>query len=77
MTEQTENSAYHAQEGRSMTAAASKTPPRKAGTFTRRIGATTYRVRVHYSKTSKETVEEKIARLVRGEAQQYGRGITS
>ncbi len=76
MTEQTANTAYHAQEGRSITAA-SKTPPRKAGTFTRRIGATTYRVRVHYSKTSKETVDEKIARLVRGEAQQYGRGINS
>ena len=76
MTEQTANTAYHAQEGRSM-AAASEMPPRKAGTFTRRIGATTYRVRVHYSKTRKETVEEKIARLVRGEAQQYGRGMKS
>ena len=77
MTEQTANTVYHAQNGRSMTAAASETPPRKAGTFTRRIGATTYRVRVHYSKTSKETVDEKIARLVRGEAQQYSRGINS
>jgi hypothetical protein len=37
-------------------------------TFTRRIGSTTYRVGVHFSKTSKETMDEKILRLVRNEA---------
>jgi len=38
-----------------------------AGTFTRRIGNTVYRVGVHYSTTSKETMNEKISRLVRSE----------
>jgi hypothetical protein len=34
------------------------------GTFTRRIGNTVYRVNVHSSVTSKETMSEKIIRLV-------------
>jgi hypothetical protein len=38
-------------------------PPR----FTKRIGSTTYRVNVHFSKTSRETANDKIARLVRSE----------
>jgi hypothetical protein len=33
--------------------------------FTKRIGSTTYRVGVHFSKTSTETAKDKIARLVR------------
>jgi len=37
-------------------------------TFTRRIGATTYRVGVHFSRTSRETANDKIARLVRHDA---------
>jgi len=37
-------------------------------TFTRRIGSTTYRVGVHYSRTSRETANDKIARLVRHDA---------
>jgi hypothetical protein len=37
-------------------------------TFTRRIGSTTYRVGVHFSTTSRETMDEKILRLVRTEA---------
>jgi len=37
-------------------------------TFTRRIGSTTYRVGVHYSRTSRETASDKIARLVRHDA---------
>ena len=42
--------------------------PREAGTFTRRIGSTTYRVGVHFSQTSRETANDKIVRLVRSEA---------
>jgi hypothetical protein len=39
---------------------------REGGAFTKRIGSTVYRVNVHFSKTSKETANDKIARLVRG-----------
>ena len=38
-----------------------------AGTFTRRIGNTVYRVNLHSSRTSKETMSDKIIRLVRNE----------
>ena len=34
------------------------------GTFTHKIGNTTYIVGVHFSKTSKETIEDKIERLI-------------
>ncbi len=37
-------------------------------TMTRRIGGTTYRVNVHFGSTSKETVNDKILRLVKREA---------
>lgn len=40
------------------------------GAFTKRIGSTTYRVSVHFSKTSRETVKDKILRLIRNEARQ-------
>ncbi len=43
-------------------------PPRAVGTFTRRIGSTTYRVRVHYSQTSRETMHDKIVRMMKNEA---------
>jgi len=36
-------------------------------TFTRRIGNTVYRVNVHSSKTSKETMSDKITRLVKND----------
>lgn len=39
----------------------------RAETFTRRIGNTVYRVNVHYSKTSKETMSDKITRLVKND----------
>jgi len=35
--------------------------------FTRRIGTTTYRVAVHFSQTSTETVNDKIIRMIRNE----------
>ena len=40
---------------------------RETKTFTRRIGSTTYRVGVHFSETSKETLNDKIMRLVRND----------
>jgi len=36
-------------------------------TLRKRIGATTYIVTVHFSKTSKETLEDKILRLIERE----------
>jgi hypothetical protein len=38
-----------------------------AGTFTRRIGNTVYRVGVHFSRTSRETIGDKITRLVKND----------
>ena len=35
--------------------------------FTKRIGSTTYNVSVHFSKTSKETMNDKIIRLIRND----------
>ena len=35
--------------------------------LTKRIGSTTFRVRIHFSNTSRETVNEKILRLVKSE----------
>ena len=46
----------------------SKRPLREAGTFTRRVGNTTYRVGVHFSRTSTETAKDKIRRLIKNEA---------
>ena len=37
--------------------------------FTKRIGSTTYRVRVHFSRISRETIDDKILRLIKNEAQ--------
>ena len=52
------------------TIAAIKTgqPLREKGAFTKRIGSTNYRVNVHFSKTSHETMNDKIMRLIRNEA---------
>jgi hypothetical protein len=52
-----------------------KEPSREAGTFKRRIGSTVYRVGVHFSRTSKETANDKIIRLVKSEAA-AGREVT-
>ncbi|NLW70520.1 MAG: hypothetical protein GX061_05510 [Eubacteriaceae bacterium] len=41
---------------------------REAGTFTKRIGHTVYRVGVHFSNKSGETAQDKILRLVKNEA---------
>ena len=37
-------------------------------TITRRIGQTTYKVNVHFSRTSRETMTDKIMRLIKNEA---------
>ena len=42
------------------------TPP----SMVKKIGKTTYRVRVHFSTTSTETMEDKIKRLLREEVRQ-------
>lgn len=38
----------------------------------KRIGSTTYEVSVHFSKTSKENMNDKILRLIRNEAEAVG-----
>ena len=40
----------------------------KAGAFTKRIGHTTYRVGIHFSDTNRETIDEKIIRLIKNES---------
>lgn len=39
-----------------------------SGQFSKRIGSTTYLVSVHFSRTGRETVEDKIMRLIESEA---------
>lgn len=40
----------------------------QAADFTKRIGSTVYAVSVHFSKSSKETFEDKILRILESEA---------
>lgn len=42
--------------------------PCEPRSFTKRIGSTNYRVSVHFSKTSRETIDDKILRLAKNEA---------
>ena len=42
----------------------------KPPTFQKRIGSTVYRVRVHFSETSKETIEDKLLRLMESEVRE-------
>ncbi len=46
----------------------SAAPP--APDLVKKIGKTTYRVRVHFSETSKETMSDKIKRMLRNEISQ-------
>ena len=41
--------------------------PRESGVFTKRIGSTNYRVSVHFSDTSRETMNDKIIRMIKNE----------
>lgn len=45
----------------------SKETKGKGEQFSKRIGSTTYLVTVHFSKTGKETFEDKIMRLIESE----------
>ena len=38
--------------------------------FVKRIGKTTYHVKVHFNPTARETMQEKIIRMLRNEVQQ-------
>ena len=40
----------------------------KENTITRRIGSTTYKLKVHFSENATETMEEKILRMVKNES---------
>jgi hypothetical protein len=37
--------------------------------MTKRIGSTTYKVTIHFSQTSRETLDDKLIRLIGNEAQ--------
>ena len=47
------------------TATAKATRPNPAGSFNMRMGNTTYIIGVHFSKESKDTLEDKMKRLMR------------
>lgn len=46
------------------------TPQEDAPALVKKIGKTTYKVRVHFSTTSTETMSDKIMRMLRNEIQQ-------
>ncbi|WP_304323796.1 transposon-encoded TnpW family protein [Phocaeicola plebeius] len=50
-----------------MTNTANTPKPNDCPTIRRKIGKTTYIVRVHFSETAKETMEDKIKRMLREE----------
>lgn len=50
--------------------AAQSKAPEKVPVLIRKIGKTTYKVRVHFSNTSTETMSDKIKRMLKNEIQQ-------
>ncbi len=50
--------------------AVTTTPAKDAPALVKKIDRTTYIVRVHFSKTSKETMSDKIKRMLKNEIQQ-------
>jgi hypothetical protein len=46
----------------------------KSFKMTKRIGLTTYKVTVHFSQTSKETIADKLIRLIEHDAQRDDEG---
>ena len=44
-----------------------KSEQKKENTFIKKIGSTTYKVNVNFSKTSKETMTDKIIRLIKND----------
>lgn len=49
------------------TSLADRTNASPAGTFSMRVGNTTYVVGVHFSKTSRDTLEDKVKKLIKDE----------
>lgn len=49
---------------------ATASAPEDAPALVKKIGRTTYMVRVHFSKTSTETMSDKIKRMLKNEIQQ-------
>ena len=47
------------------TATVKSTSPNPAGSFNMRMGNTTYVIGVHFSQTSKDTLDDKMKRLMR------------
>ena len=47
----------------------------KENVITRRIGSTTYKLKVHFSENATETMEEKILRMVKNESLTKGRHV--
>ena len=47
----------------------------KENTITRRIGSTTYKLKVYFSENATETMEEKILRMVKNESLTKGRHV--
>ena len=62
-----------------MTNTANTPKPNDCPTVRRKIGKTTYIVRVHFSETAKETMEDKIKRMLSAELEKAvnDRGISS
>lgn len=54
------------------TATVKSTRPNPAGSFNIRMGNTTYVIGVHFSKESKDTLEDKMKRLMRDEVKTDG-----
>ena len=55
------------------TATVTTEPPRESREFTKRIGFTTFEVTVYPSNTSKETINDKILRLIRNDTEAAGK----
>ena len=51
-------------------AAAASRAPESTPAMVKKIGKTTYKVRVHFSDTSTETMSDKIKRMLKNEIQQ-------
>ena len=51
------------------TVTAKAEPSRGPKTFRKRIGSTNYRVGVHFSRTSRETLDDKIIKLIRNDVE--------
>ena len=51
-------------------AATASRAPENTPTMVKKIGKTTYKVRVHFSDTSTETMSDKIKRMLKNEIQQ-------